>query len=56
MTGTDSVKLPRNSPMDSATIASATPTVADPIRGRLTVELIATALPYPDRLKLPLEP
>ncbi len=55
VTGTVLVKLSRNSPTETATIAAMATTVARPARGRAIPEFIGS-LAYPDRLKLPLEP
>ena len=55
VTGTVSVKLPRNKPTATATIAAITATVARPVSARIPVCSIES-FPYPERLKFPLEP
>ena len=54
VTGTVSVKLPRNRLTARATIKPMATTIAKPVRGRTA--LLFTGPPHPDKLKLPLEP
>ena len=54
VTGMVSVKLPRNRLTARATIKPMATIIAKPVRGRTT--LLFTGPPYPDKLKLPLEP
>ena len=57
VTGTVSVKLPRNRATASAKIATIATTVPRPASGaRPRLPTFIDSVPYPDRLKLPLEP
>ena len=55
VTGTVSAQLPRNRLIANAKIAPIATNMASPVSGRTALFFI-DVVPYPDRLKLPLEP
>ncbi len=55
VTGMVSVKLPRNKPTATATIAAITATDTSPVSARIPLWGME-CVPYPERLKFPFEP